>query len=199
MRYLALGDSYTIGELVKYELNFPSQLVSKLHATGIDMTLEQLIAVTGWTTDELALAIEKASPDRNYDWVTLLIGVNNQYRGRSIDEYRWQFYSLLCQALLFAKGQSDRVVVLSIPDWGLTPFNKEIDPVEISKSIDAFNEVNKEITERMGCHYLDVTCSTREHARHPAFLAEDQLHYSAKEYGLWADQLKDIVHFVMKK
>lgn len=199
MKYLALGDSYTIGELVDYEWNFPSQLVSKLKSSGIDVTLDKLIAVTGWTTDELASAIEKENPGREYDWVTLLIGVNNQYRGRSVDEYRWQFYALLCEAVLFAAGRTERVIVLSIPDWGLTPFNKEKDPGIVSSEIDLYNQVNKEIAERMGCHYVDVTSSTRAHATHLEFLAEDQLHYSGKEYGLWAEKLKEVVEFVMNK
>ena len=103
MKYLALGDSYTIGELVNYNDNFPSQLVSILNEKGIEITLDKLIAITGWTTDELSLAIAKEKPSLDYDLVTLLIGVNNQYRGRSLEEYEWQFYSLLCQAILFAK------------------------------------------------------------------------------------------------
>ena len=189
MKYLALGDSYTIGELVNYNDNFPSQLVSILNEKGIEISLDKLIAVTGWTTDELSLAIAKEKPSLEYDVVTLLIGVNNQYRGRSLEEYEWQFYALLCQAILFAKGESKNVIVLSIPDWGLTPFNTEKDKIETSNQIDAFNKINKEITESFGCKYIDVTTSTREHATNEIYLAEDKLHYSKEEYKVWAEKV----------
>lgn len=189
MKYLALGDSYTIGELVDYNNNFPSQLVSILNEKGIEISLDKLIAVTGWTTDELALSIAKEKPSLDYDLVTLLIGVNNQYRGRSLEEYEWQFYSLLCQAILYAKGITKNVIVLSIPDWGLTPFNTEKDKTEISLQIDAFNKINKEITASFGCKYIDVTTSTREHATNEIYLAEDKLHYSKEEYKLWANSV----------
>ncbi|TXI32994.1 MAG: SGNH/GDSL hydrolase family protein [Niabella sp.] len=193
MKYLALGDSYTIGELVKYESNFPSQVVQLLHHNGIDLKLDKLIAVTGWTTDELAQAISTERPDLDFDWVSLLIGVNNQYRGRSKEEYAWQFYSLICQAILFAKGKASSVIVISIPDWGLTPFNKDGDPALVSKEIDELNQINKSIAEHFGCHYLDVTTSTRLHATDQAYLAPDLLHYSEKEYEIWAKQLATII------
>jgi len=189
MKYLALGDSYTIGELVNYSDNFPSQLVAVLNKKGIEVTLDKLIAVTGWTTDELSMAIAKEKPSLNYDIVTLLIGVNNQYRGRSIEEYEWQFYSLLCQAILYAKGVAEHVIVLSIPDWGLTPFNTERDKIDTSKQIDSFNKINKEITLSLGCKYIDVTSSTREHATNEIYLAEDKLHYSKEEYTLWVEKI----------
>lgn len=189
MKYLALGDSYTIGESVPYDQNFPSQLIALMKEQYPDAYLAQLIAVTGWTTDELAAAIEKAKPSFDHDLVTLLIGVNNQYRGRSLEEYRWQFYSLLCQSILFAGGETQRVVVLSIPDWGLTPFNKDRDPIQTSSEIDQFNAINKEITETVGCRYVDVTTSSREHAKMETYLANDGLHYSGNEYKLWAEKI----------
>ncbi|MBK7762317.1 MAG: SGNH/GDSL hydrolase family protein [Bacteroidetes bacterium] len=189
MKYLALGDSYTIGEQVDFIDNFPNQLVKLLQEAGIQIQLNQLIAVTGWTTDELAASIAKEKPECNYDLVTLLIGVNNQYRGRSLDEYYWQFYSLLCQAILFAKSKASHVVVLSIPDWGLTPFNTTKDKIQMSTEIDEFNRINAEITQALGCHYFDITTSTRLHANDVHFLAADQLHYSAKEYAIWAEMM----------
>lgn len=194
MKYLALGDSYTIGEQVDYRHNFPSQTVEILHQQGTDIRLEKLIATTGWTTDELATALSEARPDRNYDWVSLLIGVNNQYRGRSAEEYKVQFYSLLCQAILYAGGRPDRVIVLSIPDWGLTPFNTERDRAQTSADIDAYNRINRAITLDMGCHYLDITASTREHANEQDYLTADKLHYSGKEYRGWAEKLAGIIH-----
>lgn len=193
MKYLALGDSYTIGELVNYTENFPSQLALLASKIGKTLILEKLIAVTGWTTDELAAAICHEKPHTEYDWVSLLIGVNNQYRGRSAQEYEWQFYNLLCQAILFAKGNSKRVIVFSIPDWGLTPFNQDRDKKQTSMEIDEFNKINKSIAAHFGCHYIDVTASTREHAEDTQYLASDLLHYSEKEYALWAEKACEII------
>lgn len=189
INYLALGDSYTIGEQVDYADNFPNQLIQLFQTNGYQAELDQLIAVTGWTTDELALAISKKQPSFDHDLVTLLIGVNNQYRGRSIEEYSWQFYSLLCQAILFAKSIPQHVIVLSIPDWGLTPFNKERDQKVTSDEIDAFNKINSEITKAMSCVYIDITKSSRDHAQDLSYLADDKLHYSAKEYKIWAQEV----------
>jgi len=193
MKYLALGDSYTIGELVPSNQNFPNQVVSLLQEKGKDCRLDKLIAVTGWTTDELAIAIEKDRPAFDYDIVTLLIGVNNQYRERSLEEYRWQFYTLLCQAILFAYGNPKHVLVLSIPDWGLTPFNTSRDAQLTSAQIDAFNAINQSITFDLGSNYIDVTNSSREHATDKNFLAEDLLHYSANEYTIWAKKVIEII------
>lgn len=187
MRYLALGDSYTIGELVPTAENFPHQVCERMRVSYPDFELANLIATTGWTTDELAVALEKNRPDLTHDWVTLLIGVNNQYRGRDPEEYRWQFYSLLCQSILYAGGRPQRTIVLSIPDWGLTPFNKERDAVITSGEIDQYNAINANTSDAMGVHYLDVTTSSRHHAKTEEYLAPDLLHYSGKEYGLWAD------------
>ena len=193
MKYLALGDSYTIGELVPYEENFPSQVVQQLQQKGIDLFLDKLIAVTGWTTDELAAGIYEQRPTPEYDWVTLLIGVNNQYRERSAQEYAVQFYSLLCQAIYFAQNKPNRVIVLSIPDWGTTPFNTERDVEQTSNEIDALNQLNREISLQLGVHYLNITESTRSHAQNTEYLASDLLHYSGKEYALWAEAVANII------
>ncbi len=189
MKYLAIGDSYTIGEQVETAFNFPNQLIQKLQTKFPKAYLSSIIATTGWTTDELALALEKQRPDWDHDLVTLLIGVNNQYRGRPLEEYRWQFYGLLCQSVLFAKSIPKNVIVLSIPDWGLTPFNQTKDKAVVSAEIDAFNQINKEMAEQFGCRYLDITESTRQHAQDTEFLAPDLLHYSASEYTVWAQGL----------
>jgi len=189
IKYLALGDSYTIGEKVDYLQNFPNQFVQTMKENGVVIELDQLIAVTGWTTDELAIAIEKARPSFDHQLVTLLIGVNNQYRGRSVVEYKAQFYSLLCQSILFASGNPLNVFVLSIPDWGLTPFNTSRDKNQTSKEIDDYNQVNYDITLDLGCNYIDITPSTRNHAIDTHYLAEDGLHYSANEYKIWANEL----------
>lgn len=193
MKYLALGDSYTIGESLDFQDNFPSQVCTICKQENVRIEISDLIAVTGWTTDELAKAIAEKKPTHDHDWVTLLIGVNNQYRKRDLLEYDWQFYALLCQAILFAGNRPHRVIVLSIPDWGLTPFNQERDKTEVSEEIDAFNRVNKNRALEMGAHYIDVTTSTREHALFSDYLANDSLHYSKKEYALWANSIKNCI------
>jgi lysophospholipase L1-like esterase len=191
MKYLALGDSYTIGESLDFQDNFPSQVCALFKQENVQVELSDLIAVTGWTTDELSMAIAEKKPAHDHDWVTLLIGVNNQYRKRDIQEYEWQFYALLCQAILFAGNRPQRVMVISIPDWGLTPFNQERNLSEVSNEIDAFNRVNKKRALEMGVHYIDITASTREHAQVKDFLAKDGLHYSRNEYAIWANTIKD--------
>ena len=194
MNYLALGDSYTIGELLPFEENFPSQVVALLNRQNVPIKLKQLIAVTGWTTDELSQGIQAQQPIASFDWVTLLIGVNNQYRERSTEEYATQFEDLLNQALHFAQNNPQHVIVLSIPDWGLTPFNTVKDKQQISAEIDSFNAINKAITLEAGVHYLNITSSTREHAKDPHYLAPDFLHYSKHEYAIWANAVANIVY-----
>ncbi|MBK6818714.1 MAG: SGNH/GDSL hydrolase family protein [Bacteroidetes bacterium] len=188
-KYLALGDSYTIGEQVNESDNFPNQLYSLLNTENNVFAPPKIIATTGWTTDELATAIAQAKPSFDHDLVSLLIGVNNQYRGRSIDEYYTHFYGLMCQAILFAQSKPKQVVVLSIPDWGMTPFNQDRDQEIISKEIDAYNNINKNIALHFGAHYMDITQSTRLHANKLEYLTPDLLHYSAKEYKLWVHQI----------
>ncbi len=193
MRYLALGDSYTIGELVAPTLNFPNQVKNLMAKTNTPIELTQIIAKTGWTTDELNAAIAEIKPDFNHDWVTLLIGVNNQYRGRSVEEYTWQFYALLCQSILFANSNPSKVIVLSIPDWGLTPFNVEKDAHKVSSEIDELNKINKNLSIENGCHYIDITELSRNHAKETKYLASDLLHYSEHEYEIWAEKIVAIM------
>lgn len=193
MRYLALGDSYTIGELVSPTLNFPNQVQHLMSKKNTPIDYVQIIATTGWTTDELNTAIAQAKPDFNHDWVTLLIGVNNQYTGRSVEEYTWQFYALLCQSILFAKSNPSKVIVLSIPDWGQTPFNVEKDAHKVSQEIDALNKINKNLCMEYGCHYIDITELSRLHAKDTKYLASDLLHYSEHEYEIWAEKIVAIM------
>ncbi|XZF16464.1 SGNH/GDSL hydrolase family protein [Chitinophagaceae bacterium MMS25-I14] len=187
--YLALGDSYTIGELVPKEENFPHQAVTLLHKEKIDVADPVIIAVTGWTTDELAASIREHNIHETFSFVTLLIGVNNQYRGRSLENYKEEFTQLLNQAIVFANGHTQHVFVLSIPDWGVTPFAEGKDRAEIAHEIDAYNAANKEITAVHKCHYIDITDSTRQNGQKTEFLAEDGLHPSGKEYAVWAERL----------
>ncbi len=186
IRYLALGDSYTIGEAVDASERFPVQLVASLRKRGINIAEPIIIARTGWTTNELNAAIDKENPQGTYDIVTLLIGVNNQYRGRSAEEYRGQFKSLLKQAIAFAGNKPSHVVVLSIPDWGATPFAEGRDRTQVANEIDAFNAVNFEESVRAGAQYVDITPISREAARDGSLLASDGLHPSGKMYAEWA-------------
>lgn len=196
--YLALGDSYTIGEAVPAAENFPHQTVSRLRKAGIQMADPVIVAVTGWTTDELAAAVRERNIRETFSVVTLLIGVNNQYRGRALDNYREEFTSLLNQAIIFANGHPRHVVVLSIPDWGVTPFAEGRNRTQIAKEIDAYNAAAKEIAEAHKCGWLDITDSTRANGTKPEYLAEDGLHPSGKEYAIWADRLAPMLEKILK-
>lgn len=183
--FLALGDSYTIGQSVEEAERYPVQLAKLLTKDGILVDQPQIIARTGWTTDELAKGIAAANPKGPYDLVTLLIGVNNQFRGRSEDEYKTQFDALLKQAIGFAGGDAKKVVVFSIPDWGVTPFAKGTNAAKVAKEIDRFNAINKEATEKAGAKYVDVTPVSRKAATDPTLLAKDGLHPSGSMYAEW--------------
>lgn len=193
--YLALGDSYTIGEQVAFGENFPSQTVQLLRKNGVDAEDPVVVATTGWTTDELQSTLTEHPVSGTFTWVSLLIGVNNQYRGRSIGNFREEFEGLLLQAIHFANGKADHVFVLSIPDWGVTPFAGDRDRVAIGRELNLFNEVCLEVAAAHHCVYLEITESTRRHGHVPEFLAPDGLHPSGKEYELWATQL---AHAMMK-
>jgi lysophospholipase L1-like esterase len=186
--YLALGDSYTIGESVPVQDCFPMQAVKLLKESGLGFDDATIIAKTGWTTDELDAAIQKADLQTHYDFVSLLIGVNNQYRGRSVEEYSGQFEDLLRQSIAFT-GDPEHVFVLSIPDWGVTPYAEGRDKAFISHKIDTFNIVNKNIAEKYKVHYIDITAGTREAAHDHSLITSDGLHPSGKEYARWAAQL----------
>jgi len=184
IRYLALGDSYTIGESVDEPERWPNQLADFLKAGGIP-TEVSIIARTGWTTNELWDGVQAQKINPPYDLVSLLIGVNNQYRGYDIKEYRDQFVFLLNKSIEYAGGNSKRVIVLSIPDWGVTPFARGQDGKQIAKDIDAFNAVNREETEKVGAYYVDVTPISREAVYDSALVAGDGLHPSGKMYLEW--------------
>jgi lysophospholipase L1-like esterase len=187
MRFLALGDSYTIGESVAAAERWPAQLAALLRGRGLALEDPLIIAATGWTTDELSQGIDHAAPRGPFDLVSLLIGVNNQYRGRALDEYQAQFTALLQRALDFAGGRAARVLVLSIPDWGVTPFAAGRDRAAIAATIDAFNAVNRAAAARAGARYVDVTPVSRQAAQNPALIAGDGLHPSGQMYTAWAE------------
>ncbi|KAF1712540.1 lysophospholipase [Pseudoxanthomonas kalamensis DSM 18571] len=186
--YLALGDSYTIGEGVEPHGRWPVQLVRALAAEGIAVAEPRIIATTGWTTDELATALDAVEPVGEYGLISLLIGVNNQYRGRDLDEYRHQFAELLARAIGYAGRRPDRVLVLSIPDWGVTPFaGRELrSRRRIAAEIDAFNAAAHDICADRGVVFVDITAVSRAHGAEPNMLAADGLHPSAAMYAEWA-------------
>jgi len=188
--YLALGDSYTIGEGVLPEENFPSQTVALFNS---GFAAPEIIAKTGWTTDELDTAIDAAHLTKTYDIVSLLIGVNNQYRGRSVNEYKIQFDHLLQRAIHFSGNRANHVFVLSIPDWGVTPFADGQDREKIAAAIDAYNATAKTICDQHHVCFIDITTSQRIDGNKKEFLATDGLHPSGAEYAKWAKKLYDAV------
>ncbi len=190
---LALGDSYTIGESVPIYESFPYQTVQLLRKKGMNVHAAEIIAKTGWTTDELMDGIEKTTFVQPYDIVSLLIGVNNQYRGKDPSAYEQEFEKLLKKAIAFAGGNKQHVFVLSIPDWGATPFAASRDRVKIGKEIDLFNAINRKITEAAGIAYISITEGSREATSNPLLVAKDGLHPSGIEYGRWAKKLADVI------
>jgi lysophospholipase L1-like esterase len=193
LRYLALGDSYTIGESVPEAERWPVQLVAALREQGVNIAEPEIIARTGWTTDELAAAITTVDPAGPYDLVSLLIGVNNQYRGRSEEEYRAQFVGLLETAVSLANNSPDRVFVVSIPDWGATPFAHRQNREEIGAAIDAFNAINRAETEQRGIVYIDITEISRRALVDASLTADDFLHPSGEMYRLWVELMQPAV------
>ena len=187
LSFLALGDSYTIGEGVEPALRWPVQMAAALRESGLALADPQIIATTGWTTDELDAGIDAAAPQGPFGLVTLLVGVNNQYRGRSVEDYREQFDALLQRALGFAGGQARRVIVLSIPDWGVTPFAiaSGRDRMQIAHELDAYNAAAAAACARHEVAFVDITDLSREYGGEAVMLAEDGLHPSAAMYALW--------------
>lgn len=190
-RFLALGDSYTIGEGVEINERWPNMLVGMLAENGILFEAPQIIATTGWTTDELSAAIDRENPHGPFDLVSLLIGVNNQYRGYSIENYASEFDALLKRAVAFAGGDETRTIVISIPDWGATPFAADRDRNQISIEIDAYNAVNKEISAKYDVSYIDITPHSRLALHDTTMTASDALHPSGIVYLHWAKLVRD--------
>jgi lysophospholipase L1-like esterase len=186
LKLLALGDSYTIGEAVDESERWPVLLFKILNEAGIVVKMPQIVAKTGWTTDELNQAIDDANIKETFHLVSLLIGVNNQYRGRSVENYKIEFEALLKRAINFAGNEPQNVFVLSIPDWGCTPFAEGRDRQKIAEEIDAYNLVNKQISETLGVKWFDITLSTRKSIGDLSLLAADCLHPSGKNYKEWA-------------
>jgi lysophospholipase L1-like esterase len=197
--YLALGDSYTIGQSVPVADRFPVQTAKYLTDQGVKFDAPEIIAQTGWTTANLIGSLDVAAPSKPaYDIVTLLIGVNNQYQHRTQKEYADQFLLLLNRALMYAGYNKKRVIVLSIPDYGVTPYASGSDRALIAKEIDSFNLINKAIAIQSGVNYLDITPTSRLAADDKTLIATDGLHPSGLQYKLWAEGLVPIIKTVLK-
>ncbi|MFM8913807.1 MAG: SGNH/GDSL hydrolase family protein [Flammeovirgaceae bacterium] len=191
-QYLALGDSYTIGESVAEAERWPNQLVDSLRKKGINIGKPRIIATTGWRTDNLKNAMNIAQLRPEYDLVSLLIGVNNQYQGKSAEQYALEFEELLATAIRLAKGKKQNVFVVSIPDYGYTPFGKPKQET-ITKAIDQFNEINARITYKHKVQYFNITDIAREGLKQPDLVAKDGLHPSGKMYTEWVELItKDL-------
>jgi lysophospholipase L1-like esterase len=197
--YLALGDSYTIGEQVPMHDNFPHQAVGLLRRQNFDVADPVIIATTGWTTDELAASIREHNIMDTFSFVTLLVGVNNQYRGRNIENYKAEFKELLDEAIAFSGGHPQNVIVLSIPDWGVTPFAAGRDRDKVAREIDLYNAACREIALADKCQYIEITESTRKNGMAKDYLAADGLHPSGKEYTIWAERLAEVVAKTLKQ
>lgn len=195
---LALGDSYTVGEAVPLHESFPYQTVQLLRKANLHFHAPEIIAQTGWTTFELAEHILHTKLNEHYDFVTVLIGVNNQYRELSIEDYANDFEFLLRKAIHFAGEKKDHVIALSIPDWGVTAFAKKRDSKKIATEIDAYNKSNRAIAERYKIKYIDITPNTRAAKDNPSLITTDGLHPSGKAYSEWAAMIAATIQKSLK-
>lgn len=193
VRYLALGDSYTIGEGVDEPERWPNQLASRLEGSNHGPIAVEIIAATGWTTTQLEAGIDTGDPRGPFDLVSVLIGVNNQFRGLALGSYRVEFAALLDRAIELAGGDPGRVLVVSIPDWGVTPYAGSVgrSPAVVGEQIDAFNAANRDEAVRRGVPWVDVTAISRSGV--PDLLAPDGLHPSAEQYRLWVEVIHPVV------
>lgn len=191
--YLALGDSYTIGESVELNKNFPYQLVQLLRTKEYNFYAPEIIAKTGWTTDELQQAITNHTFLSRYDFVTLLIGVNNQYRNRDAIEYKQQFEELLKKTIELANGKKEHVIVISIPDYSQTPFAKAMDTEKISKEIEVLNGINKALSIQYKVQYVDIGSASKENTNAIDLTAGDGLHPSEKAYANWVVKIVEVI------
>lgn len=198
LAYLALGDSYTIGEAVPASERWPVQLANRLRRRGIAMGEPSIVATTGWTTDELSAGMDEAPLAPAYDLVTLLIGVNDEYRGRAAGGYRIAFAALLKRAIALAGTTAQRVVVVSIPDWGATPFGQTDarGSTRIAYELDVYNAIARDETRRARARWVDITTVSRQRAE---LVAEDGLHPSGAQYQLWTNAILPVVQQALRR
>ena len=197
LRFLALGDSYTIGHNVEIAERWPVQLVERLRGEGINISDAEIIAVSGWTTNQLQEAVKTTAPQGPFDIVTLMIGVNNRYQGLDIDQYRMEFVDLLHRSVAYGRGDPSKVIVVSIPDWSVTPFARGKDCAEAAIKIDEFNNVNQVEVAKAGGRYVNVTPISRRASDEPHLLSSDGLHPSGAMYKLWVDIIIPACHAAM--
>ena len=188
--FLALGDSYTIGESVDAAMRWPNQLVAALNRSGLEFEQPEIVAKTGWTTDELLAALDQASLAESFDYVSLLIGVNNQYRGRSVASFEPEFTALLERAISYSNRKANGVFVVSIPDWGVMPFAEGRDTRKIALEIDTYNKSIERICKIYGVHFFDITEISRKASETPSFVASDGLHPSGEMYAAWVNEIR---------
>lgn len=196
--FLALGDSYTIGESVPLQKSFPYQTVQLLRKENYNFLAPEIIAKTGWTTYELQEGMKEYQFLSKYDFVSLLIGVNDQYREKNILEYKQQFEELLKKAIELANGKKEHVIVISIPDYSATPFAGSLDKEKISGEMDVFNSINKAISIQYKVQYVDITTESKNTMYDPSLVAQDGLHPSAKEYAIWAKKIAEAITSQLK-
>ncbi len=190
---LCLGDSYTIGESVPLYDSFPYKTVQLLRKANHLFYAPEIIAKTGWTSFELLAHLEQTHLFKHYDFATLLIGVNNQYRELSTENFAKDFEILLKKAIHWVGGVTKNVIVLSIPDWGVTPFASDRDTVKIANEINAFNGVCEMISQKYQTQFINITEDTRLASKDITLLATDHLHYSAKEHQIWAEKVFEAI------
>ena len=188
-RYLALGDSYTVGEGVADDDCWPNQLVALLRERGVEVGDAHIVARTAWTTDELSDAIDAEGPTGPFDMVTLLIGVNDQYRSRPLQSFASEFVRLVRRAKKFAGNRASRTIVVSIPDWGSTPYAEGRDRQLISGEIAAYNDRARELAEAAKARWVDVTEISRAMLTEPELVAVDGLHPTGPMYRRWAEHI----------
>lgn len=192
--WLALGDSYTIGEGVPLHENYPYQALQLLRNRGLLFHAPEIIAKTGWTSDELIAHIQQVRLQQEYDFVSILIGVNNQYRGMDVKDFETTLEWLAAKALQLTNNHPERVVVISIPDWGVTPFAHDRDVSTIHDAIDQFNAVNQKLSKENGFHYIDITTDYRSTGMLQESVVEDKLHPSGKVYKEWAEKVSEVFY-----
>ena len=204
-RFLALGDSYTIGESVRESERWPVQLATRLREHGLVLDAPRIVAQTGWTTDELSAAMDDSTFEPPYALVTLLIGVNNQFRGGGLDEYRTQFSALLARAIQLAGNDASRVIVVAIPDWGATPYGHGSgrDTGQIAHQLDIFNAAAHAIATQQHAHFVDIADLSRPHGDQTAFdrtlIAGDGLHPSAALYERWVERILPVAEARLRR